>query len=132
MPFAQVYALDSFDEWDQATDSNGTVTLNEDGSLTIAGANDPLPEQPRWDASTSATTTITESETVGFLWTYWTTDGAHYDKPQYTLAGQWISLAEGGVQQASGYLEVVLAAGDLFGFRILSTDSLWCYNESSR
>ncbi len=123
LPFAQVYALDSFDEWDQATDSNGTVTLNEDGSLTIAGANNPLPEQPRWDASTSATTTITESETVGFLWTYWTTDGAHYDKPQYTLAGQWISLAEGGVQQASGYLEVVLAAGDLFGFRILSTDS---------
>jgi hypothetical protein len=117
------YALDSFDEWDQTTDSNGTVTINEDGTLTIAGANDPLPEQPRWDASTSATTTAIEAEIAGFFWTYWTTDGAFYDKPQYLSGTEWISLVEGNAMQASGYLEVVLAAGDLFGFRILSTDS---------
>ena len=123
LPFTRAYGLEPLPDWDTATDSNGSVTLNEDGSLTIVGANDPLPEQPRWDASTSATTTATESETVGFLWTYWTTDGAHYDKPQYLSTAGWISLAEGGVQQASGYLEVVLVAGDLFGFRILSTDS---------
>ncbi len=117
------YALDSFDEWDQTTDSNGTVTINEDGTLTIAGANDPLPEQPRWDASTSATTTAIEAETAGFFWTYWTTDGAFFDKPQYLSGAEWITLVEGNAMQASGYLEVVLAAGDLFGFRILSTDS---------
>ena len=117
------YALDSFDEWDQTTDSNGTVTINEDGTLTIAGANDPLPEQPRWDASTSATTTAIEAEIAGFFWTYWTTDGAFFDKPQYLSGAEWITLVEGNAMQASGYLEVVLAAGDLFGFRILSTDS---------
>jgi hypothetical protein len=117
------YALDSFDDWDQTTDSNGTVTINEDGTLTIAGANDPLPEQPRWDASTSATTTAIEAETAGFFWTYWTTDGAFFDKPQYFSGAEWITLVEGNAMQASGYLEVVLAAGDLFGFRILSTDS---------
>lgn len=124
LPFAaRAYALEPLPDWDSATDSNGTVTLNEDGSITIAGANDPLPEQPRFDASTSATTSANEGEMVSFLWTFWTTDGAFYDKPQYLSAGQWISLAEGGTQQATGYLEVVLAAGDLFGFRILSTDS---------
>ena len=123
LPFTQAYALEPLPDWDTATDSNGSVTVNEDGSITIAGANNPLPEQPRWDASTSATTIATEGETVGFFWTFWTTDAAFYDKPQYLSGADWISLAEGGTQQASGYLEVVLAAGDLFGFRILSTDS---------
>lgn len=124
LPFAaRAYALEPLPDWDSATDSNGTVTVNEDDSLTIAGANDPLPEQPRWNASTSATTTAIQGETVGFLWTFWTTDAAYYDKPQYLSGAEWISLAEGGTQQATGYLEVVLAAGDLFGFRILSTDS---------
>jgi len=124
LPFVQpVYALDDLDEWDFSTDSNGTVVTNEDGSVTIGGANNPLPEQPRWNALTSLTTTALEAETAQYLWSYLTTDGAFYDKPQYLVGGEWLTLAEGNTQSATGYIEVVLAAGDLFGFRVLSTDS---------
>jgi len=124
LPFVQpVYALDDLDEWDFSTDSNGTVVVNEDGSVTLGGANDPLPEQPRWNALTSLTTTALEAETAQYLWSYLTTDGAFYDKPQYLVGGEWLTLAEGSTQSATGYIEVVLAAGDLFGFRVLSTDS---------
>ena len=124
LPFVQpVYALDDLDEWEFSTDSNGTVVTNEDGSVTLGGANNPLPEQPRWDALTSLTTTALEAETAQYLWSYLTTDGAHYDKPQYLAGGEWLTLAEGNTQSATGYIEVVLAAGDLFGFRVLSTDS---------
>jgi hypothetical protein len=124
LPFVQpVYALDDLDEWDFSTDSNGTVVVNEDGSVTLGGANNPLPEQPRWNALTSLTTTALEAETAQYLWSYLTTDGAFYDKPQYLVGGEWLTLAEGNTQSATGYIEVVLAAGDLFGFRVLSTDS---------
>jgi hypothetical protein len=124
LPFVQpVYALDDLDEWEFTTDSNGTMVVGEDGSVTLGGANDPLPEQPRWNALTSLTTTALETESVYYLWSYYTTDGAHFDKPQYIAGGEWITLAEGNTQSASGYIEVVLAAGDLFGFRVLSTDS---------
>jgi len=124
LPFVQpVYALDELDEWEFSTDSNGTVVTNEDGSVTLGGANDPLPEQPRWNALTSLTTTALEAETAQYLWSYLTTDGAYYDKPQYLVGGEWLTLAEGNTQSATGYIEVVLAAGDLFGFRVLSTDS---------
>ncbi len=35
LPFVQpVYALDDLDEWDFSTDSNGTVVINEDGSVS--------------------------------------------------------------------------------------------------
>jgi len=124
LPFVQpVYALDELDEWEFSTDSNGTVVVNDDGSVTLGGANDPLPEQPRWNALTSLTTTALEAETAQYLWSYLTTDGAFYDKPQYLVGGEWLTLAEGNTQSATGYIEVVLAAGDLFGFRVLSTDS---------
>jgi len=123
LPFAQVYALDDLDEWDFATDSNGTMVVNQDGSVTLGGANNPLPEQPRWNASTSLTDLAAEAQIVGYQWIFSTTDSSWYDKPQYLLAGTWINLTEQIVQQASGYLEVTLAAGDLFGFRVLSTDS---------
>ncbi len=123
LPFAQVYALDDLDEWDFSTDSNGTIVVGEDGSVTLGGANNPLPDQPRWDALTSLTTTALEAETVHYLWSYLTTDGAHYDKPQYLVGSEWVSLAEGNTRSATGYIEVVLAAGDPFGFRVLSTDS---------
>ena len=124
LPFTQrVYALDDLDEWDFSTDSNGTLAANEDGSVTLGGANNPLPEQPRWNADTKLTTTALEAETAHYLWSYLTTDGAYYDKPQYLVAGEWVSLAEGGTKSATGYIEVLLAAGDLFGFRVLSTDS---------
>jgi hypothetical protein len=124
LPFVQpVYALDDLDEWEFNTDSNGTVVTNEDGSVTLGGANNPLPEQPRWNALTSLTTTALEAETAQYLWSYLTTDGAFYDKPQYLVGGEWLTLAEGNTQSATGYIEVVLAAGDLFGFRVLSTDS---------
>ena len=124
LPFVQpVYALDDLDEWEFSTDSNGTVVTNEDGSVTLGGANNPLPEQPRWNALTSLTTTALEAETAQYLWSYLTTDGAFYDKPQYLVGGEWLTLAEGNTQSATGYIEVVLAAGDLFGFRVLSTDS---------
>lgn len=124
LPFAaNAYALEDLDDWDFLTDSNGTVTHNEDGSTTIVGANDPTPEQPRWNANTQITTTTDADETVGFLWSFYTTDAAYYDKPQYLDNGEWISLAEGNAKEASGYLEVVLAAGDLFGFRVHSLDS---------
>ena len=124
LPFAaSAYGLEDLDEWEFITDSNGTLVVGEDGSVTLGGANNPLPEQPRWDALTSLTTTALEAETAQYLWSYLTTDSAHYDKPQYLVGGEWLTLAEGNTQSATGYIEVMLAAGDLFGFRVLSTDS---------
>ncbi len=53
------------------------------------------------DALTSLTTTALEAETAQYLWSYLTTDGAHYDKPQYLLGGEWLTLAEGNTQSAT-------------------------------
>ena len=128
LPFTQrVHALDSADEWDQQVDSNGTITLTED-TILIQGSNNAGPGYPWQNTVTGLTTDSSIGETVSFGWSYWTTDGAYYDRAQMLLNESWVDLAiwnQGGYnpQQQSGIQEVYVTAGGIFGFRILSTDS---------
>ena len=124
---AQAYALDSTDQWDQQVDSNGTITLT-DGTILIEGSNNAGPGYPWQNTVTSLTTSSSIGETVTFDWSYWTTDGAFYDRAQMLLDESWIDLAiwdQGGYdpKQQSGTQLVYIAAGGIFGFRILSVDS---------
>ena len=127
LPFAQVYALESADDWDQQVDSNGIITLT-DGTILIQGSNNAGPGYPWQNTVTSLTTDSSIGETVSFGWAYWTTDGAYYDRAQMLLNESWVDLAiwdQGGynAQQQSGSQEVYITSGGIFGFRILSTDS---------
>lgn len=124
---AQAYALDSTDQWDQQVDSNGTITLT-DGTILIEGSNNAGPGYPWQNTVTSLTTSSSIGETVTFDWSYWTTDGAFYDRAQMLLDESWVDLAiwdQAGYdpKQQSGSQIVYIAAGGLFGFRIMSTDS---------
>ena len=127
LPFAQVYALESADDWDQQVDSNGIITLT-DGTILIQGSNNAGPGYPWLNTVTGLTTDSSVGETVSFGWAYWTTDGAYYDRAQMLLNESWVDLAiwnQGGynAQQQSGSQEVYITSGGIFGFRILSTDS---------
>ena len=127
LPFAQTYALDSADEWDQQVDTNGTITLTED-TILIQGSNNAGAGYPWQNTVTGLTTDSSIGETVTFDWAYWTTDGAYYDRAQVLLDENWIDLAiwnQPGYdpKQQSGTQTVYIAAGGLFGFRIMSIDS---------
>ena len=127
LPFAQVYALESADDWDQQVDSNGIITLT-DGTILIQGSNNAGPGYPWQNTVTGLTTDSSIGETVSFGWAYWTTDGAYYDRAQMLLNESWVDLAiwnQGGYnpQQQSGSQEVYVTAGGIFGFRIMSIDS---------
>ncbi len=128
LPFAaSAYALDSADAWDQQIDSNGTITLS-DGTILIEGSNNAGPGYPWQNTVTGLTTDSSVGETVSFSWSYWTTDGAFYDRAQMLLDESWIDLAiwnQGGYdpKQQSGSQEVYVTAGGIFGFRVLSVDS---------
>ena len=127
LPFAQVYALESADDWDQQVDSNGIITLT-DGTILIQGSNNAGPGYPWVNTVTGLTTDSSIGETVSFGWAYWTTDGAYYDRAQMLLNESWVDLAiwnQGGYnpQQQSGSQEVYVTAGGIFGFRIMSIDS---------
>jgi hypothetical protein len=127
LPFAQVYALESADEWDQQVDSNGIITLT-DGTILIQGSDNAGPGYPWQNTVTGLTTDSSIGETVSFGWAYWTTDGAVYDRAQMLLNESWVDLAiwnQGGYdpRQQSGSQEVYVTAGGIFGFRILSIDS---------
>ena len=118
-----VLALTDQDEWELTTDSNGTVTHSEDGSFTLTGANNPPPGSLIWNAETKYTTVVDADQVVGFTWTFFTTDSSYYDTPYYASSGSWVSLTPQVVQQANGYVEVQLYAGQLFGFMVKSLDS---------
>ena len=127
LPFAQVYALESADDWDQQVDSNGIITLT-DGTILIQGSNNAGPGYPFQNTVTGLTTDSSIGETVSFGWAYWTTDGAVYDRAQMLLNESWVDLAiwnQAGYnpQQQSGSQEVYVTAGGIFGFRIMSIDS---------
>jgi len=127
LPFAQVYALESADDWDQQIDSNGIITLTE-GTILIQGSDNAGPGYPWQNTVTGLTTDSSIGETVSFGWAYWTTDGAVYDRAQMLLNESWVDLAiwnQGGYdpKQQSGSQEVYVTAGGIFGFRILSIDS---------
>ncbi len=123
----EVLAIDDTDLWDQQIDSNGTITLT-DGSILIQGSNNAGPGYPWQNTVTSLTTGSSLGETASFDWSYWTTDGAFYDRAQMLLNENWIDLAiwdQAGYNslQQNGTQAVYIAAGGIFGFRILSTDS---------
>ncbi len=120
-------ALEGTDEWDQQIDSNGIITLT-DGTILIQGSNNAGPGYPWQNTVTGLTTDSSVGETVSFDWSYWTTDGAFYDRAQMLLNESWIDLSiwdQAGYNslQQNGTQAVYIAAGGIFGFRILSTDS---------
>lgn len=118
-----MFALTDQDDWELTTDSNGTVTQSEDGSFTLTGANNPTPGSLIWNAETKYTTVVDADQVIGFTWTFFTTDSSYYDTPYYASSGSWVSLTSQVVQQANGYVEVQLYAGQLFGFMVKSLDS---------
>ena len=118
-----VSALTDQDDWTLTTDSNGTVTQLEDGSFILTGANYP-PFGSIWqNAETKYTTVVDADQLLGFTWHFYTTDSSYYDTPYYAASGAWVSLTPQNTQDASGYIEVLLLAGENFGFMISSLDS---------
>ena len=115
------FALDGADSWNQQIDSNGTITLTN-GTILIQGSDNAAFGSPTSNTVTGLTTASSIGETVSFDWEYWTTDGAHYDRPQMLLNGVWVDLASDG-QSASGTRAEQVTSGQAFGFRILSLDS---------
>jgi len=118
-----VSALTDQDDWTLTTDSNGTVTQLEGGSFILTGANYP-PFGSIWqNAETKYTTLVDADQLLGFTWHFYTTDSSYYDTPYYAASGAWVSLTPQNTQDASGYIEVLLLAGENFGFMVKSLDS---------
>jgi len=111
-------ALEDTDEWDQQIDSNGTITLTE-GTILIQGSNNAGPGYPWQNTVTGITTDSSVGETVSFDWSYWTTDGAFYDRAQMLVDSNWVDLAiwdQAGYNslQQSGTQSVYIASGGFF------------------
>jgi hypothetical protein len=79
-------------------------------------------------AETDFTIAATGTGLVSFDWSYSTADdeGAGYDTFDWLLNGIWTQLTDdlGDINQ-SGSASFAVAAGDLFGFRAYSADSLF-------
>jgi hypothetical protein len=102
------------------------------GGFDLFGSNNGSPfDYPKLSSLTSYTATAGSSETLSFDWTYMTHDatGSSYDPGGYLLNGVQHQLSVTCNDPvfthcaASGNLVLNLAAGDIYGFYIFSTDS---------
>uniref|UniRef100_UPI00404AA5E0 beta strand repeat-containing protein n=3 Tax=Flavobacterium sp. TaxID=239 RepID=UPI00404AA5E0 len=107
--------------WTQSSQSsNGSITFNETDAIMISS--DGLSGL----GFNQAVITIPYNTTISFDWNYTTVDGAQYDYPQIFLNGnlQFINgYSTLGSFTQSGTQTITLEAGDLFGFRMVSTDN---------
>lgn len=108
--------------------SNWTLTTNGgDGSVFLGDSPSAIRltgnDAGGANISTDYTTFAVVSGSVSFTWDYATSDGPYYDRFGYLGGGIFTELTsrDGGEPQ-SGTATFNVNSGDIFGFRILSTD----------
>lgn len=108
--------------------SNWTLTTNGgDGSVFLDDSPSTIRltgnDAGRSNIGTDYTTFAVGSGSVSFRWDYATEDGPYYDKFGYLLSGIFTELTfEDGESSQFGTAIFNVSSGDIFGFRILSTD----------
>ena len=110
--------------WTQSIGGDGSInTGGAPASITLIGANDGNGfGNP---ANTDFTIAAPTAGTVSVDWAYSTDDEkAQYDPFGYLLNGAFIKLTNDGVANQSGSASFSVLAGDVFGFRQNSVDSI--------
>ncbi len=107
--------------WAFTTDiSQGSINLTGmPDNLELTGGN--VDEE----GNTDYTITVPENGDIKFSWVFFSTDvdGASYDPGGYLLNGTFTELVDtGGPPSQSGVMSVTVAAGDVFGFRVYTSD----------
>ncbi len=112
--------------------ANWTTTLtNSDGSVNTAGAPGSITVLGTDNGSfaggnTLYTTTAAATGTVGFDWSYTTTDGPFWDPAGFYLNGVFTPLTNPfGFQNQGGSFAFAVNEGDTFGFYASSLDNIF-------
>ena len=137
--FAKPAKADTLGEWtySESKPCNGSVEVVDD-IITLHGP-DGCPGA-NWVKI--ETTIPADVDTIDFLWSYQTNDGAYFDPPQIGVNGVYTQLTN--QNNASGSGSISVTEGDVFTFRQYSLDSccqpghltisnlsLWAYITSS-
>ena len=105
-------------------DENGQASISTDNfqsALTISGDNDS--NDP---GMTDFTVPIIQGTTITFDWHYTTPDGPEFDTFGYLLNGAYTELSDAnGASVQNGTTSVLLAPGDVFGFRSYTLDNIF-------
>ena len=114
---------DAFGVWEFSksclANEGGSVELVQDGFKLTGADGGTCAGKSHW---VKLEAVIPEGTTqLGFLWTYQTNDGAHYDPPQIVRNGVITQLTN--QSYATGSAIIPVEAGDTFAFRQYSTDS---------
>ena len=116
--FAKPAKADSLGEWtySESKHCNGSVEVVDD-IITLHGP-DGCPGA-NWVKI--ETTIPADVDTIDFLWSYQTNDGAYFDPPQIGVNGVYTQLTN--QNNASGSGSISVTEGDVFTFRQYSLDS---------
>jgi hypothetical protein len=108
--------------WTQSIQPDGSIdTSNAPTSITLRGANDG-----GGNKSTDFTIAAPLAGTVSFDWAYSSEENPFWDPFGYLLNGGFTRLTDnGGNQSQSGSVSFSVLAGDVFGFRQNSLDSVF-------
>ena len=109
--------------WTFSDSVGGGTIAGSFPSFTITGSDNGQ----HADDLATYTQTFDTAQTVSFSWVYKTDDccGAYWDPAGYVLNGSRTELSVEGdpLVGSSGYMSVDVAAGDTFGWYVLSRDS---------
>ena len=110
--------------------ANWTQTIQPDGSINTGGAPASITltgaDNGGDNKNTDFTIAAPSAGTVSFDWSYSTADiSSGWDPFGYLLNGAFIKLTNDGVANQSGSASFSVLAGDVFGFRQNSFDSIF-------
>ena len=123
--------------------ADATIELGADGTATV----DPLDllatvmgsynvliigsdSQSGDEGLTDITVPVTDAETVSFDWDYVLNDVPGFESFGYLLNGTYTELIDPTVGNQQGSETIALDAGDVFGFRAITSDNLFGNNET--
>jgi hypothetical protein len=123
--------------------ADATIELGADGTATV----DPLDllatvmstynvlvigsdSQSGDEGLTDITVPVTDAETVSFDWDYVLNDLPGFESFGYLLNGTYTELIDPTVGNQQGSETIALDAGDVFGFRAITSDNLFGNNET--
>lgn len=104
---------------DAATDFGSVDTTSAPGSITLIGSDSGSGAPSRVDFSIIAQA----AGTFSFNWAYTSTDIDGADPAGYLKNGQFPLTVDGGGNSQSGQLSLLVAAGDVIGFHVITVDN---------
>jgi len=110
--------------------ANWTQTIQPDGSINTGGAPASITltgaDNGGGNKNTDFTIAAPSGGTVSFNWSFSTADSPFYDPFGYLLNGAFTQLTDNsGATNQTGSASFNVIAGDVFGFRQNSYDSIW-------